>query len=1171
MGWLTGWGYRKSHVINYAAGAGTLYQKQVTVHYGSGTDGDDDVYLNSHCRTDFGDVRFTDDDGTTLLDYWMESKVDSDYAVFWVEVADDLSTVNQTIYVYYGKADATTTSNLTNTFVRIIDATTPTKLALPMDEGTGTTTFDKSGNSNNGTITGATWVDGKFGKALSFDGLDDYVDCGNNSILNFTSQNFTITFWIKNKEGADFLSRSVIERSSGNQVNGYTVMYDGPATGAMHLLLHTAGSYTYVRSTNRPAKDVWEHWVATRNGIKGRLYRNGVEEVLTWDDSLVDAVSSEAPLIIGKGIWGFCKDEIDEVRIFNRALTATEISDMYNNYPFEVSTNSETVGKTLVRKYVSPEPSHGAWGDETANWSQPLYDILETASSLTRKVSVIKSQTHNLGLSMNLGNFKNVTELLGFKQTLGKTDIGTNDAQEGDFIISNPFLLTEEAYVTCIMIYVKRGGSRTAGPKTKCAIYSDDTGALIGQTEELVISNTDYQWIQFNFSSPVHLVPGTWALAAWNEYVATGLTVFNLYKWTLHGPAYYRALTYAENFPNPFAPDNYWPDDVTFSMYAVYSSDICSRVNSYLRTITGFLGLYGIKTGSIGVSYLEDIQVSDFSSTIVAFVRMLLEDEILTDSPFKMFNMLREEVPFLVGTLIQKVKLSSLEVIAFLSEINKRSLSYLEEEILTFTDSILSRFMTTLQENLDLSESWILKSILSLLEIETIASEVIQSIEKNISQPLEFGSYLSKSISVIREELTNYFGEIRKGISQVSSSLFSIQDSLVKMTEKITSASLQVFSSVSKQATNINIETLNITDLLSSARSVLSFLFESMILTPIILSLSMLKISIESFSTSSLIWKQVKSVRDELLSLPGILFSFLSHSLIETFGLLSSRLTKIIPFLLEELTNISMIRKTITALREEGFSIIDSLSAFIRAIFNIFEMMDLTDNLFKVTYFKGLLEQIASSESLSIAVQRILQILESLLFSSSIYELADVLRDESLDLSDLLSFIEELVLLEVIGLPSLVVLVSATKRTFEEIFIIVSGLSSKTQVIISQSLDLVPSLVIETIALLQEVISVIPTSFKKVSRTLQGYLDLKEFLSKKAIIQHAENIYIYGFLNFFSFFSKILTQTLHFTETVQLPFLEVIYVVVRLLLGRKTVSLLLGHKTVSTLYKRLRD
>ncbi|PVX27584.1 MAG: hypothetical protein CW716_01505 [Candidatus Bathyarchaeum sp.] len=80
MSWLSGWDYRKSHVINYAADAGTGYQVSLTVHYGSGSDSGDDVYLGSKCRTDFGDIRFTDDDGSTELDYWMEEKTDSDYA-----------------------------------------------------------------------------------------------------------------------------------------------------------------------------------------------------------------------------------------------------------------------------------------------------------------------------------------------------------------------------------------------------------------------------------------------------------------------------------------------------------------------------------------------------------------------------------------------------------------------------------------------------------------------------------------------------------------------------------------------------------------------------------------------------------------------------------------------------------------------------------------------------------------------------------------------------------------------------------------------------------------------------------------------------------------------------------------------------------------------------------
>jgi len=119
--WLSGWQYRKSHVIESASGAGANYQIKIKVHYGSGTDSGENVYLNEHCRSDFGDVRFTDDDGVTELDYWMEKKVDSDYAIFWVEVKDDLSSSDATIYIYYGKSDAATTSNGKNTFLKFYD------------------------------------------------------------------------------------------------------------------------------------------------------------------------------------------------------------------------------------------------------------------------------------------------------------------------------------------------------------------------------------------------------------------------------------------------------------------------------------------------------------------------------------------------------------------------------------------------------------------------------------------------------------------------------------------------------------------------------------------------------------------------------------------------------------------------------------------------------------------------------------------------------------------------------------------------------------------------------------------------------------------------------------------------------------------------------------------
>lgn len=116
-GWLSGFMYRKSHVIDSASNAGVNYQVEVIVHKETGIDGGANVYTNGHCRDDFGDVRFTKSDGITLLDYFMQGYSNGDQAIFWVKITDDLSTSDATIYIYYGNSNATTMSNGESTFI----------------------------------------------------------------------------------------------------------------------------------------------------------------------------------------------------------------------------------------------------------------------------------------------------------------------------------------------------------------------------------------------------------------------------------------------------------------------------------------------------------------------------------------------------------------------------------------------------------------------------------------------------------------------------------------------------------------------------------------------------------------------------------------------------------------------------------------------------------------------------------------------------------------------------------------------------------------------------------------------------------------------------------------------------------------------------------------------
>jgi hypothetical protein len=97
------WLYAKTITVTNAV---ANKQTKIVIGYNSSANGED-VDCNSHCQTDFDDLRFTGSDGTTLLDYWVqEVKADgaSYNATVWVE---NDATPSTTLYMYYGNAGAT--------------------------------------------------------------------------------------------------------------------------------------------------------------------------------------------------------------------------------------------------------------------------------------------------------------------------------------------------------------------------------------------------------------------------------------------------------------------------------------------------------------------------------------------------------------------------------------------------------------------------------------------------------------------------------------------------------------------------------------------------------------------------------------------------------------------------------------------------------------------------------------------------------------------------------------------------------------------------------------------------------------------------------------------------------------------------------------------------------
>lgn len=125
MAWLTNWSYRKSITLSRSSGAVTNYQMKLLVGESSGASGED-VDCGGLCASDFDDIRFTASDGTTLLDYWIESisgTTPNQLATIWIEF-DSIGTSATTFYMYYGNAYASGVSNGDNTFLFFDDFST---------------------------------------------------------------------------------------------------------------------------------------------------------------------------------------------------------------------------------------------------------------------------------------------------------------------------------------------------------------------------------------------------------------------------------------------------------------------------------------------------------------------------------------------------------------------------------------------------------------------------------------------------------------------------------------------------------------------------------------------------------------------------------------------------------------------------------------------------------------------------------------------------------------------------------------------------------------------------------------------------------------------------------------------------------------------------------------
>ena len=216
-----------------------------------------------------------------------------------------------------------------------------------MEEGSGPTVFDSSGNGNNGALFGSpTWATGVYGLSLDLNGTTDYALVPDAASLDITDE-ITLAAWVKPEKTA---TQYLIKKAVISVTNGYELSL--ATTGKAFVRFNqftSANTYRIDSATSYPTDgNTWVHLAATYDGSTIRLYVNGVEEaslaatfaIATNNLSLgIGAQSNGATLFQGG---------MDEARVYCRALSAGEIQALAQPPATLYTIMTNTVGNGSV-------------------------------------------------------------------------------------------------------------------------------------------------------------------------------------------------------------------------------------------------------------------------------------------------------------------------------------------------------------------------------------------------------------------------------------------------------------------------------------------------------------------------------------------------------------------------------------------------------------------------------------------------------------------------------------------------------------------------------------------------------------------------------------------------------------------------------------------------------
>ena len=190
-------------------------------------------------------------------------------------------------------------------------------------------TNDVSANAANLTNNNAVLTADRFGTAnaaYSFNGINQYLI---NSTPNFTfnpSSSFTISFWYNRNNTS---ANGVLIMNATNTAGNFIWIFQAGQTNSQYGTNKQQSSWIWAQTASTTS--AWTHIVCVYNAGAMTLYKNNIQ-VATGTFTHTNVTSANLPLYVGRGIGGdYYNGKMDDIGIWNRALTVCEINDLYNS------------------------------------------------------------------------------------------------------------------------------------------------------------------------------------------------------------------------------------------------------------------------------------------------------------------------------------------------------------------------------------------------------------------------------------------------------------------------------------------------------------------------------------------------------------------------------------------------------------------------------------------------------------------------------------------------------------------------------------------------------------------------------------------------------------------------------------------------------------------------